>query len=177
LGEVVRDASDKFQGSGYNLLTRNCNHFTSYLCEKLTGKSAPRWLNRAASIGVALPCVVPREWIEPPDVETADGMLVEDEDEELEAARPADERTAMLRRGSDYSSYRSSISGSISGSKDGDGRRVPSGEQKDWDTEMDRISQTSPPRRKASRSASRTNKNRDTSGRTIPVTERAPVPR
>lgn len=43
-------------GTSYNLLTKNCNHFTSYLCEKLTGRSAPSWLNRAASIGVALPC-------------------------------------------------------------------------------------------------------------------------
>lgn len=51
-------------GTSYNLLTKNCNHFTSYLCEKLTSRSAPSWLNRAASIGVALPCVVPREWSE-----------------------------------------------------------------------------------------------------------------
>ena len=50
-------------GTSYNLLTKNCNHFTSYLCQKLTGRPAPSWLNRAASIGVALPCVVPREWI------------------------------------------------------------------------------------------------------------------
>ena len=45
----------------------NCNHFTSYLCEKLTGRAAPSWINRAATIGVALPCVVPREWIDAPD--------------------------------------------------------------------------------------------------------------
>ncbi|KAL1839145.1 hypothetical protein VTJ49DRAFT_1841 [Mycothermus thermophilus] len=75
---IVREASDEFQGTGYNLLTRNCNHFTSYLCERLTGEPAPAFLNRAASIGVALPCVVPREWVEPPDFETADGELMDD---------------------------------------------------------------------------------------------------
>uniref|UniRef100_A0A8H7TIP6 PPPDE domain-containing protein n=1 Tax=Bionectria ochroleuca TaxID=29856 RepID=A0A8H7TIP6_BIOOC len=30
---VIREASEEFQGTAYNLLTRNCNHFTSYLPE------------------------------------------------------------------------------------------------------------------------------------------------
>jgi len=81
----VRRVSDKFLGEGYNLLTRNCNHFTSALCEELVGRPAPGWLNRAASIGVAVPCVVPREWVDPPDHETAGGELL-DEEEEGEAA-------------------------------------------------------------------------------------------
>ncbi len=73
---IIRAASEEFQGTSYNILTRNCNHFTAYLCQKLTGKSSPGWLNRAAGIGVALPCVVPREWIETPDFENADGELL-----------------------------------------------------------------------------------------------------
>lgn len=80
IDSIVRHASDEFLGTAYNLLTKNCNHFTSYLCEKLTGRPGPGWLNRAASIGVALPCVVPRDWIEPPDFETADGELLGDEE-------------------------------------------------------------------------------------------------
>jgi len=88
---IIKDAAENFQGTAYNLLNKNCNHFTSYLCEKLTGRPGPSWLNRAASIGVALPCVVPREWIAPPDYETADGELLEDEDD-------TDERSRMLRR-------------------------------------------------------------------------------
>ncbi|KAH8893693.1 DUF862-domain-containing protein [Thozetella sp. PMI_491] len=92
---TIRAASEEFQGTAYNLLTKNCNHFTSYLCRKLTGHAAPGWLNRAASIGVALPCVVPREWVEPPDFDTADGELL-DEDED-----GADERSRMLRSSSE----------------------------------------------------------------------------
>src|SRR5436190_15533752 len=89
----MRQASEEFQGTSYNLLTKNCNHFTSYLCEKLTSRAAPSWLNRAASIGVALPCVVPREWISPPDFDTADGeLLEEDEDQDR-----VDERSRILR--------------------------------------------------------------------------------
>lgn len=90
ISTVLREASDEFLGTKYNLLTRNCNHFTSYLCEKLTGTPAPGWLNRAASIGVALPCMVPKDWVEPPEYETADGELL-DEDE-----HDTNERSHML---------------------------------------------------------------------------------
>ena len=62
-------ASLVFLGPSYNLLTRNCNHFSSHLCAALTGQPAPAYLNRAASIGVALPCVVPAGWVEPPECE------------------------------------------------------------------------------------------------------------
>ena len=67
--EILREATLEFLGPTYNVLTRNCNHFTSYMCEKLTGQPSPKWTNRAASIGVALPCVVPQAWIEPPTCE------------------------------------------------------------------------------------------------------------
>ena len=109
---MIKDVSEKFLGPQYNLLTHNCNHFTNALVEALTGRSAPGWLNRAASIGLALPCMVPREWIQPPDVDTAEGALLEDGDEEdiavIETAHykdmdededednAADERASML---------------------------------------------------------------------------------
>lgn len=89
---IIKEASEAFQGTAYNLLNRNCNHFTSYLCEKLTGRPGPPWLNRAASIGVALPCVVPKEWIAPPEYDTADGELLDDEHDD------SHERSRMLRR-------------------------------------------------------------------------------
>ncbi|KAG9248023.1 PPPDE putative peptidase domain-containing protein [Calycina marina] len=78
---IITDASDAFQGTAYNLLSKNCNHFTQYLCGKLTGRSGPAWLNRAASIGIALPCVVPKEWIAPPDFESAEGALIDGGDD------------------------------------------------------------------------------------------------
>ncbi|KAK0633072.1 PPPDE putative peptidase domain-containing protein [Immersiella caudata] len=87
---IIREASEEFLGTSYNLLTKNCNHFTSYLCRELTGRPGPGWLNRAASIGVALPCVVPRDWIEAPDFETAEGELLDEDDH-------ADESSRMLR--------------------------------------------------------------------------------
>ena len=84
---TIKDVSAEFMGTSYNLLSRNCNHFTSYLVERLTGRAGPSWLNRAANIGVAFPCVVPREWVEPPPADIADGELVEDEDQVDESSR------------------------------------------------------------------------------------------
>ncbi|PSR77875.1 PPPDE putative peptidase domain-domain-containing protein [Coniella lustricola] len=87
---IIHEVSNEFQGTAYNLLTKNCNHFTSYLCQRLTGRSGPGWLNRAASIGVALPCIVPRDWIEPPEYDTQGGDLLDEESD-------SDERSRMLR--------------------------------------------------------------------------------
>lgn len=91
---IIHDVSNEFQGTAYNLLTKNCNHFTAYLCQRLTGRAGPNWLNRAASIGVALPCIVPRDWIEPPEYDTQGGDLLDDEDN-------SDERSRMLRMSSE----------------------------------------------------------------------------
>lgn len=91
---IIQDVSNEFQGTAYNLLTKNCNHFTAYLCQRLTGRPGPGWLNRAASIGVALPCIVPRDWIEPPEYDTQGGDLLDDEDH-------SDERSRMLRMSSE----------------------------------------------------------------------------
>jgi len=98
---IIKEASEAFQGTSYNLLTKNCNHFTAYLCEMLTGRASPAWLNRAASIGVALPCVVPKEWIAPPDFETADGELLDGDDDSHERSRMLGNTDTSQRRSVD----------------------------------------------------------------------------
>ncbi|KAH4201311.1 hypothetical protein HBH64_024920 [Parastagonospora nodorum] len=158
---IIHEASMEFQGTSYNLLTKNCNHFTSYLCEKLTGRPAPTWINRAASIGVALPCVVPREWIEPPDHDTANGELL---DEDFE-----DERASMLRH-------------------DQQRRHIQAAEEENWQGEghpgSSRRGEQGGARGSIPRHASNQNvprlvnfKDTDSSGRTLPSAERAPMPR
>lgn len=47
-------------------------------------------MNRAAKIGIALPCVLPKDWLTPPAAETVDG-------ERLERDQETDERVGMLR--------------------------------------------------------------------------------
>lgn len=147
---IIREASDEFLGTAYNLLTKNCNHFTSYLCQRLTGRPGPNWLNRAASIGVALPCVVPRDWIEAPDFETADGELLEDEEhdsgrdhERARMLRPADEQPRLV----------------------GQQKRVA---EPEWDSEEERRSGGSG-KGKGKAPA------RDAAGRPLPPAERAPT--
>jgi hypothetical protein len=148
---ILKEASEAFPGTSYNLLNKNCNHFTQYLCEKLTGRSGPAWLNRAASIGVALPCVVPRDWIAPPDFETAEGELMDD-DEHIEA----NERSGML---SDMdSSHRRSSSDRRAGSRMSEVPELDSGDER----EPDGAGKGKAPIR-------------DTSGRMVPPSERAPV--
>jgi hypothetical protein len=145
---IITKASEDFQGISYNILTKNCNHFTSYLCEKLTGQPGPGWLNRAASIGVALPCVVPREWIAPPDFDTADGELLDEDD--------ADERSRMLR---DRSNRRHSFEDWRTGDQITDD---------EWDSEDER---------RHGGSGKGKAPLRDTSGRVVPASERAPLPK
>lgn len=146
LDAVLHEASQKFQGTSYNLLTQNCNHFTSYLCTKLTSRPAPAWVNRAASIGVALPCVVPKEWVAPPDHETADGELMDDEE---------DETAAMLRR------HRESVD-----------QRDWSEDDRSFDTRGSESREHS--NRPVSR-AGLLSEGKDASGRTMPPAERAPI--
>ena len=98
IDRAIRDASEEFLGTGYNLLTRNCNHFTAFLCRRLTGRPGPAWLNRAAGIGVALPCVVPRDWIEPPEYDEQGGELLDEDDDEDDGPHVASERSRMLKR-------------------------------------------------------------------------------
>lgn len=94
---TCRKASKEFTGPSYNLLTRNCNHFTSHLCQALTGQPAPVWINRAASIGVALPCVVPAGWIEPPECEIDDEGQGQNESSRLTGRNGGMQRLNMDR--------------------------------------------------------------------------------
>ncbi|KAI7899709.1 PPPDE putative peptidase domain-containing protein [Cokeromyces recurvatus] len=73
--KILKDISKEYSGTSYKLLTRNCNHFSEDLCKRLTGKTAPGWINRAAKLGTMFPCVIPTEWIEPPDA-NGNGILL-----------------------------------------------------------------------------------------------------
>jgi hypothetical protein len=155
---VIKEASEAFPGTSYNLLTNNCNHFTSYLCEKLTGRPAPKWMNRAASVGLSLPCLIPTDWITPPEYESVDGSLVDEEEEE------DDERTRILRKEQ--------------------WRRCSRVSEDEWVDEMGKFgnsgaSSSTPAGRRshAREEGPRPVTVRDTDGREVPASERAPLPR
>lgn len=131
---TIKRASDEFLGTSYNLLTRNCNHFTSYVCERLTGSPSPGWLNRAASIGVALPCMVPRQWIEPPEYEGADGELLDEDDGAHESAHMLRESRPNLVSGDPFADdggsedHDASRRSSRQSYRDSEGRQLPPSE-------------------------------------------------
>jgi len=145
---MTEQASHLFLGPAWNLLLNNCNHFTSYLCERLTGQPAPRWLNRAATIGMAMPCMVPREWISPPAGDNENGELVNEDEEDY------NEDTAMLAHGS-----RATMNN----------HRNSNGTDESDDSRKDRAEG-------AFKTTSRSSKDRDASGWPIPASERAPLP-
>lgn len=163
LETIIQEASQEFQGTSYNLLTKNCNHFTSYLCERLTGRPAPGYLNRAASIGVALPCVVPREWIAPPDYDTADGELLDEEFEDERASMLKHDRQRERERHRNAEEEREweNAGHSSGGSRSGQASTRGSAryETRNLAPRLVNVAET------------------DTSGRPMPPAERAPLPR
>lgn len=152
IDRIIKEASEAFQGTAYNLLEKNCNHFTSHLCQKLTGRPGPGWINRAASIGVALPCVVPRDWIAPPDHDTAEGELLDEEDD----LHNSTERSRMLRR-SDSERYAADA---------GEDNPDLLTDDDEWDSEEER---------RQGGTGKGKGRATDSAGRVIPPSERAPV--
>ncbi|CAK9872663.1 unnamed protein product [Sphagnum jensenii] len=55
----IEQCADEYYGDTYHLIAKNCNHFTDDLCQRLTGKSIPGWVNRLARIGYACNCLLP----------------------------------------------------------------------------------------------------------------------
>ncbi|KAL1536017.1 deSI-like protein isoform X1 [Salvia divinorum] len=51
--------SNDYHGDTYNLISKNCNHFTDEVCQQLTGKSIPGWVNRLARLGSFCNCLLP----------------------------------------------------------------------------------------------------------------------
>lgn len=56
---LIDRMSSQYTGDSYNLLTKNCNHFTNDVCMKLTGRPLPGWVNRLANVGSLCSCVLP----------------------------------------------------------------------------------------------------------------------
>ncbi|XP_028762656.1 deSI-like protein At4g17486 isoform X2 [Neltuma alba] len=51
--------ASKYHGDTYHLIAKNCNHFTDEVCQQLTGKSIPAWVNRLARVGSFCNCLLP----------------------------------------------------------------------------------------------------------------------
>ena len=95
---------------------------------------------------------MPRDWIEAPDFETADGELLEDE----ELHGRSDEHSRMLRTSDEQPRLVEQP------------RRSPGGGQEEWESEEER-------RRGGNGKGKGKVQARDSAGRTLPASERAPT--
>ncbi|KAJ4811656.1 PPPDE putative thiol peptidase family protein [Rhynchospora pubera] len=55
----IQELASKYHGNSYNLISKNCNHFTEEVAEYLTGKPIPAWVNRLARLGSLFHCLLP----------------------------------------------------------------------------------------------------------------------
>jgi hypothetical protein len=60
LKKALEDLRDHFGSVDYNLIQRNCNHFSNALVWKLVGKKIPGHVNRLSDFGVCCSCLLPR---------------------------------------------------------------------------------------------------------------------
>lgn len=51
LRSFMEHLSNDYHGDTYHLISKNCNHFTEEVCQRLTGKPIPGWVNRLARVG------------------------------------------------------------------------------------------------------------------------------
>ncbi|GMI03702.1 hypothetical protein TrVE_jg3585 [Triparma verrucosa] len=58
---AISDLRDSFGPNSYNVLAKNCNHFSDALCQRLLNVSVPGYVNRAAYFGSFFSCLVPDE--------------------------------------------------------------------------------------------------------------------
>eukprot|EP00977_Amphora_coffeiformis_P004211 scaffold877_cov154-Amphora_coffeaeformis.AAC.3 len=64
LKKALDDMREEFSPDDYNLIRKNCNHFSAALCWRLLGKRIPAHVNRLADLGVCCSCLLPRQLVE-----------------------------------------------------------------------------------------------------------------
>ena len=64
LKKALDDVREDFSPDEYNLIRKNCNHFSAALCWRLLRKRIPAHVNRLADLGVCCSCLLPRQLVE-----------------------------------------------------------------------------------------------------------------
>ncbi|XP_019234065.1 PREDICTED: deSI-like protein At4g17486 isoform X2 [Nicotiana attenuata] len=55
----LENMASEYHGDTYHLISKNCNHFTDDIAQRLTGKGIPGWVNRLARVGAFCSCLLP----------------------------------------------------------------------------------------------------------------------
>ncbi|KAL8429537.1 hypothetical protein ACSSS7_006549 [Eimeria intestinalis] len=62
LSNAISSLQRAFPGTSYDLVSRNCNHFSDALLKAVVGKGIPSHINRASRYGQWFSCLLPEEW-------------------------------------------------------------------------------------------------------------------
>lgn len=62
---IIAELSNDFKARDYNVISKNCNHFTDALSRRLCGRGIPSWVNRLATLGSWFSCFLPRGFGQP----------------------------------------------------------------------------------------------------------------
>ncbi|PKI75716.1 hypothetical protein CRG98_003859 [Punica granatum] len=55
----IENMASEYHGDTYHLISKNCNHFTNDVSQRLTGRRIPGWVNRLAHLGALCSCLLP----------------------------------------------------------------------------------------------------------------------
>ncbi|KAL9224007.1 hypothetical protein vseg_000083 [Gypsophila vaccaria] len=55
----IEGVASEYHGDTYHLISKNCNHFTNDMANRLMGKRIPGWVNRLARAGSVCSCLLP----------------------------------------------------------------------------------------------------------------------
>jgi hypothetical protein len=61
--QIIDDLRAVFLGNSYNIITRNCNHFSEALVQRLVGRPIPAFINRLAYFGSLCTCLLPQSML------------------------------------------------------------------------------------------------------------------
>lgn len=59
---IINHLRMNFRGDSYNIVSKNCNHFSNSFALALLNKPIPSYINRIASIGNMCSCLIPKEF-------------------------------------------------------------------------------------------------------------------
>jgi hypothetical protein len=60
LSVILNEMRSRFGGDDYNILSRNCNNFADEFLQRLIGKELPLYVNRMATMGTYVSCLLPQ---------------------------------------------------------------------------------------------------------------------
>lgn len=96
--EFIEAMASDYHGNTYHLISKNCNHFTDDISQRIIGKRIPGWVNRLAKLGALFSCLLPESL----EVTTIKQMPEYAYDDETDSASTSSSHEASEHDGVDH---------------------------------------------------------------------------